>query len=99
MRAPVPAALPADVTLDRSQSGIMPSTVAYMTSMCAPNAPASRMRSSCLDAEPLHQQANAGHQRRLGELDRAHVVLRDAERLGAFVQHVGVGTPTGHDPR
>ena len=36
-----------------------------------------------LDAEPVHQQAHAGIERRLGELDRAHVVLRDAERRAA----------------
>ena len=33
MRAPVPAALPAEVTCSRSQSGISPNTIAYLTSM------------------------------------------------------------------
>ena len=77
----------------------MPSTVAYLTSMCAPKAPASRMRSTRFDAEPLHEQPDAGEQRCLGQLDRAHVILVDAERLGAFVQHVGPGAPSGHDTR
>ena len=30
-----------------------------------------------IDAEPLHEQRDAGVQRRLRELNRAHVVLRD----------------------
>ena len=42
--APVPAALPADETCFRSHSGIRPSTMAYLPSICAPNAPARRMR-------------------------------------------------------
>jgi len=46
MRAPVPAAFPADETSARSHSGISPSTIAYLTSMCAPKAPASRIRST-----------------------------------------------------
>ena len=44
--APVPAALPADVTCSGSQSGTSPSTIAWTGSMCAPNAPASRIRST-----------------------------------------------------
>ena len=44
MRAPVPAALPAEPTLARSQSGIMPSTIAFFTSMWLPKAPARTMR-------------------------------------------------------
>ena len=46
MRAPVPAALPAEVTRARSQSGIMPRTMAWRGEMCAPKAPASTMRST-----------------------------------------------------
>jgi hypothetical protein len=46
IRAPVPAALPAEDTVKRSQSGIMPRTIAYLTSMWLPKAPARRMRST-----------------------------------------------------
>ena len=46
MRAPVPAALPAEATLARSQSGISPSTMAYLTSIWLPKAPASVIRST-----------------------------------------------------
>ena len=46
IRAPVPAALPAAVTRSGSQSGTSPSTSAWTGSMCVPNAPASRMRST-----------------------------------------------------
>ena len=37
-----------------------------------------------LDAEPLHEQPDARRECRLGELDRAYVVLRDAECLRAL---------------
>ena len=77
IRAPVPAALPAEATCESSQSGIMPSTIAYLTSMWLPNAPASRIRSTLLDAQALHQQPDARIQRGLRQLDGAHVVLRD----------------------
>ena len=46
IRAPVPAAFPAEVTCSRAQSGTRPSTIAYFTSIWLPNAPASRMRST-----------------------------------------------------
>ncbi len=46
MRAPVPAALPAEVTRARSQSGIMPRIIACLGEICAPKAPASTMRST-----------------------------------------------------
>ena len=42
--APVPAVLPAKVTRSRAQSGTSPSTIAYLTSMWLPNAPARWMR-------------------------------------------------------
>ena len=44
--APVPAAFPADETRASAQSGIMPSSIAYFTSIWLPKAPASRIRSS-----------------------------------------------------
>ena len=44
--APAPAALPTEATLPRSQSGIMPSTIACFVSMWLPKAPASPMRST-----------------------------------------------------
>ena len=46
MRAPVPAALPAEVTRSGSQSGTSPSTSACTGSMWAPKAPARRIRST-----------------------------------------------------
>ena len=46
MRAPAPAAFPTEATCPRSQSGIMPSTIACFVSMWLPNAPASPMRST-----------------------------------------------------
>ena len=55
-----------------------------------------------VDAQALHQQPHAGVERRLGELDRAHVVLRDAQRraaVGARVQLVGPGAAVGADAR
>ena len=77
IRAPVPAALPALVTRAGSQSGTRPSTNAYVGSMCAPNAPASRIRSTVSMPKCVHQQAAAGVQRGLRELDLADVVLGD----------------------
>ena len=97
IRAPAPAALPTEATLPRSQSGIMPSTIACFVSMWLPKAPASPMRSTSVDAEVVHQQRDARVQRRLRELDRAHVVLRDLHRHVAAVQHVGEGPAVGDD--
>ena len=48
------------------------------TSMWLPKAPASVIRSTGVDAVAVHQQPDAGVERGLGELDGAHVVLRDA---------------------
>ena len=44
--APVPAALPAALTRDRSQSGTRPRTIAWSGSIWLPNAPASRTSST-----------------------------------------------------
>ena len=79
IQAPVPAALPADVTPAGSQSGTSPRTSACTGSMCAPKAPARRTRSTLLDPVTLHQQAAARVERRLRELDLPHVVLRDRQ--------------------
>ena len=79
IRAPVPAALPADVTCSGAQSGTMPRTSACTGSMCAPNAPASRIRSTGLDAQVVHQEAAPGVQRGLRQLDLPNVVLGDDE--------------------
>ena len=46
MSAPVPAALPIDFTLARSQSGMSPRIIAWRTSMWLPNAPARRISST-----------------------------------------------------
>ena len=57
MRAPVPAALPTAETFFRSQSGMSPSTIAYLGSMKVPNAPAKRIWSTrsrpCLSIKSL----------------------------------------------
>ena len=46
MSAPVPAALPADRTLARSQSGMSPRIIAWVGSIWLPNAPARRISST-----------------------------------------------------
>ena len=46
MRAPEPAALPAEVTRASGQSGIMPRISAWRGEMCAPKAPARITRST-----------------------------------------------------
>ena len=79
MSAPVPAALPADRTWARSQSGIRPRIIACIGSIWLPKAPASRISSTSSIAELVHQQPDAGVERGLGELDRAHVVLGDRD--------------------
>ena len=88
MRAPVPAALPAEVTRARSQSGIMPRIMAWRGEMWAPKAPASTMRWTVSVLELVHEQAGAGVEGGLGELDGAHVALGDED---VVVQAVGVG--------
>ena len=82
MSAPVPAAFPAERTWSRSQSGMSPRTIAWVVSIWLPKAPASRISSTAVDLELVHQQSDAGVQGRLAELDRAHVVLGD-ERCAA----------------
>ena len=54
--------------------------MAYFTSMWLPKAPARRILSTCVDAELVHQQPDAGIERGLGQLDGAHVVLRHADQ-------------------
>ena len=77
-----------------------PSTSAYTGSMWLPNAPARRTRVEVAIAGVVHQQAHAGVQRGLGELDRAHVVLGDAQLAGRRrVQHVRERAAVGHDTR
>ena len=84
MRAPVPAALPAEATCDRSQSGIMPSTIAYFDVDVAAEGAGEADAVDMLDAQVIHQQPDACIERRLGELDGAHVVLRDLQRRRAL---------------
>jgi hypothetical protein len=47
----------------------------------------------------VHQQAGAGVQRGLGQLDRAHVTLFDVDARLAVVQQVSEGALAGLDPR
>ena len=80
MRAPVPAALPAEATCDRSQSGIMPSTMRVLDVDVAAERAGQADAIDVIGAQVLHQQLDAGVQGGLGELDGAHVVLRDLQR-------------------
>ena len=79
MSAPVPAALPADRTWARSQSGMSPRIIAWSGSIWLPNAPARRISSTSSIAELVHQQPDAGVERGLGQLDGADVVLGDGD--------------------
>ena len=99
MRAPVPAALPAEPTLSSAQSGTRPRIIACLTSIWLPKAPASVMRSTVADAVAVHQEAHAGIERRLGELDGAHIVLRDRDARLALADEVAEGAPVALDAR
>ena len=48
-----------------------------------------------VDALLFHQQLDAGIERRLGELDGAHVVLGDGDARLAFLQQIGEGAAVG----
>jgi hypothetical protein len=52
-----------------------------------------------VDLEPVHQQAGASVERRLGQLDRAHVVLHDADLRLALANQVGEGAALGLNAR
>ncbi len=102
--APVPAALPAERTWARSQSGISPRIIAWSGSIWLPKAPASRISSTRVDLELVHQQPDAGVQRGLAELDRPDVVLGDRDpRAGAgpvaLVEDVAERPAVGDDAR
>ncbi len=104
MSAPVPAALPADRTWARSQSGISPRIIAWSGSIWLPNAPARRTSSTLVDGELVHQQPDAGVERGLGQLDGTHVVLGDGDprrrpRSVAGMEDVAERPAVGHDPR
>ena len=99
MRAPVPAAFPAAVTRCGSQSGTSPRMSACTGSMWLPKAPASRTRLDAIEPVAVEQEAAAGVQRRLGELDLAHVVLRDRELGLAVDEDVREGAAVGDDAR
>ena len=79
MSAPVPAALPAERTWARSQSGMSPRIIAWSGSIWLPKAPARRISSTLVDLELVHQQPDAGVERGLAELDRPDVVLGDRD--------------------
>ena len=44
-----------------------------------------------VDAELVHQQPRAGIERRLGQLDGAHVILGDRDQRLAVAHHIGEG--------
>ena len=78
MRAPVPAAFPADDTCSSTQSGIIPRTIAYFTSICAAKCAGQANSVDLVYAQFVHQQAGAGVQRGLGQLNGPDIVLLDA---------------------
>ena len=84
MRAPVPAALPAELTLGERAVGNHAEHHRVLDVDVAAERAGEADAVDMVDAEPLHQQPHARVERRLGELDRAHVVLRDAKRRAAF---------------
>src|SRR5882762_2489624 len=51
-----------------------------------------------VDAHVVHQQPDARVQRRLGELNRAYVVLGDLQWRRSSIHRVGKGAPGLHDP-
>ena len=93
MRAPVPAALPADCTLSSGQSGMRPEDHREFHVDMAAEGAGEADAVDMVDAELVHQQPRAGIERGLGQLDGAHIVLRDGDDGLAVAQHVGEGAP------
>ena len=79
MRAPVPAALPTPATLSSGQSGIRPDHHGVFRIDVGAEGAGELDAVDMLDAQLVHQQLRAGIERRLGELDGAHVGLQDAD--------------------
>ena len=79
MRAPVPAALPADCTLvERAIGDEAEDHRIFDVDMAAEGA-GEADAVDLVDAELVHQEPRAGIERGLGELDGAHVVLGDGD--------------------
>ena len=91
--APVPAAFPAADTL--SSGAIRDHAEGHRVERVDMAAEGAGQHDAVdrLDAEAVHQEPRACHERRLGELDRAHVVLIDEDRGLARMEHVGEGPP------
>ena len=79
MSAPVPAAFPAERTWSRSQSGMRPEDHRVGRVDLAAEGAGEADLVHRIDLELVHEQPNAGIQRRLAELDRPHVVLGDED--------------------
>ena len=79
MSAPVPAALPAARTRPRSQSGHEAQDHRVERVDLAAERAGQPDLVDRLDLELVHEQPDAGVQRRLGELDGADVVLGDED--------------------
>ena len=95
--APAPAALPTERTpstgvLRHQAEHHRPHRVDVRAERAGQTDVADRRVAGVLD-----EQLDARPQRRLGELDRAHVVLRD-HQARIIVQHVGERPPIGDDP-
>ena len=71
MRAPVPAALPAEVTYLRSQSGISPQHHRVLDVDVAAERTGQADAIDLIDAGAVHQQPDTRVQGRLGQLDLA----------------------------
>ena len=101
MRAPVPAALPTPRDLVERAVGDEAEDHRVFRIDVAAEGAGQLDAVDMVDAELVHQQARAGVERRLGELDGAHVGLQDADlglpRAGSAPQDVGEGAPGRHD--
>ena len=83
MRAPVPAALPAEATCAELAVRNHAEHHRVLDVDVAAERAGEADAIDVLDAQVLHQQPDARVQRGLGELDGAHVVLRDLQRWRA----------------
>ena len=99
IRAPVPAALPAELTWAGSQSGTSPSTRAWTGSMWAAERPGEPDPRDPFEPVALEEQHAARVERGLGELDLADVVLRHAQLGLARMEDVRPGPTVGDDAR
>ena len=99
MRAPVPAALPAEVTLTGLAVGDHAEDEGVLRVDLAPERAREGDPVHRVDPHPVHEQAGPRVEGGLGELDLAHVVLGDRNPGLAGPDDVGEGAPGPHDAR